>query len=81
MFCVVPVRGSWPGILGVAVVGVVEMTDTDAIWLNMKILEIRRVYAMFGQVAQEWDAPKFIKIISELGRENRRLRTQLEAKI
>jgi len=52
------------------------MTDTDKEWIGIKIQEVRQSYALFGDVVNSWDLPKFLAIINDQAREIRRLKTE-----
>jgi hypothetical protein len=56
------------------------MTDLDKQFIQAKRTELLQSMALFGNMAQEWDITRFMKIIISLERENRRLRTQLAEK-
>jgi hypothetical protein len=54
------------------------MDDTETIeWLSMKRQDLLRSYALFGSNVDRWELPRWLKIVQDLEREIRRLKTQL----
>lgn len=57
------------------------MTNVEVTWLKMKREELKKQWVIFGDQALNFDANMYIKLINELEREIRVLRTRLGRKI